>query len=77
MSRARRSVSEKDVEQYKKFITKQKADASAAGSFSFKKAAEDKEAEAGDSATTSADEKSDKEEEENLFKASNICILLI
>jgi ribosomal protein L12E/L44/L45/RPP1/RPP2 len=67
MSRARRSVSEKDVEQYKKFITKQKADASAAGSFSFKKAAEDKEAEAGDSATTSADEKSDKEEEENLY----------
>ena len=65
MSRARRSVSEKDVEQYKKFITKQKADASAAGSFSFKKAAEDKEA--GDSATTSADEKSDKEEEENLY----------
>lgn len=39
MNRARRSVSDKDIEQYKQFIVKQKKDAGEADGFSFDKAA--------------------------------------
>jgi hypothetical protein len=35
MSRARRSVSDKDIRQYEQFMAKMKADASAAGSGNF------------------------------------------
>ena len=53
MSRARRSVSDKDIEQYKKFIQKQKADADAAGAGNFK-FSNKKESETTTSATAGA-----------------------